>query len=103
MDIPVEWIGGAGTLLLGVAAKALQMYRRRARSDRPLFENGERAAVQQALHLIMEAHTGTANRVTTIEVRLRQEIEDARQEHSDLRSRIENLEEWRHSRRKSIP
>lgn len=79
-------------MLLGIAGKAVQMYRRAAREERPLFQNGEKAAVQQALNLIMEAHTGTANRVTTLEVRLRQEIADGRREHDELRERLEYLE-----------
>lgn len=96
------WIGGIGTVLLGIAAKAIQRYRSSARQERPLFHNGERAAIQQALHLMMEAQTGTANRVTTLEARLRQEIQDARQEHGELHDRITYLEERMNARGKPV-
>lgn len=96
------WLGGIGTLLLGFGGKALQLYRKAARENRPLFQNGERAAVQQALTLMMEAQTGTQTRVTALEVRLRQEVADGRREHDDLRGRIEYLEE-RDARRKAMP
>lgn len=94
-------IGTVGTVLLGLTAKAVQMYRKAAREERPIFQNGERAAIQQALHLMMEAQTGTTNRVTTLEVRLRQEIDDARREHDELRGRMDYLEERLNTRRKA--